>query len=651
MRLVNRYERGCEMKILKVGLITLALAWLAGCSAGTFTPASPNSSGATQVAAADVSKSVSTTYTYFFRDYISDSSAANWTVTNSNGNKQWVLSTANYFSAPRAWTIGGNYWNYENDFLESDPFTVPASRSDIRFVFYGKWKILNQDHGRVQYKVNSGTWTTLSDFSAGQNTDYPNWTKYSYTLPNTGPSNATYRVRFWFESDASLTDWGFGVDSVSVYQADMAQPTNIAASDGTYTDKVRLTWGLTSGITPTSYRIYRATSQNGTYSIKATQSSTTYDDTSTAAGTTYWYKIVALRSGYPDGPYSAPESGYRAAPPTWHVTTLDSSGLVGQGPSLRMVGANPAVSYCDDTNFGARYIRATDANGNTWGTPVQVASGVSSTTNSTSLLMVGTNPAIAFQRGNPKYSRATDATGTGWGSFVQVGSTNAQDSINLLMASGRPTVIARNPHIELCRANDASGNTFPTTTTQVDGANRPVSAAIVDGLPAVAYTTSTDQLAYRQATVSDGSAWGAQVLVDGEQFNNFCPSLAVINGRPAIAYVNGTDLVYIRANDIDGAGWPAAGMALAANLPQSGQTSIDSIGGKPAIAFSKFNASNRNLWYIDASNADGTAWNAAQALDTGSSVADYMDLEEINGKPGIAYYQITGENLKYAGYF
>lgn len=638
-------------KMARKWIILLVLVWLAGCSAGGFTTDEGTRDSAQPQVGAGATKSASTTYTYFFRDYVSDSSAANWTVTNSNGNKLWVLSTANYYSAPRSWTIGGNYWNYENDFLESNPFTVPANRSDIRFVFYTKWKILAQDHGRVQYKVNAGTWTTLADFTAGSNAAYPGWTKQTYTLPSTGGSNATYRVRFWFESDASLTDWGMGVDSVSVYQADLAQPTNIAASDGTYTDKIRLTWDLNSGITPTSYRIYRATSQGGMYSIKATVSTKQYDDTTATAGTTYWYKIVALHSGYPDGAFSAPESGYRALPASWHLATLDSSGMVGQGPSLRVIGGNPAVSYCDDTNFGARYIRATDPNGSAWGAPIQVGSGVSATTNSTSLLLVGTNPAVAFQRGNVKYSRATDSLGGGWASFVSVGSSNMQDSINLLMVLSRPAVIGRNPHIEFCRANDATGAGWPTTTTQIDGANRPVSAAIVDGMPAVAYTTSTDQLAYRRATAADGSTWGAQVLIDGEQFNNFAPSLAVINGRPAISFVNGTDLVYIRANDIDGVGWPAAGTALESNVPQAGQTSLDYIGSKPAIAFSKFNASNRNLWYIDAANQDGTAWNTAAALDTGSSVADYLDLEEVNGKAGIAYYQITGENLKYAGYY
>jgi hypothetical protein len=387
------------------------------------------------------------------------------------------------------------------------------------------------------------------------------------------------------------------------------------------------------------------------YSIKGTVSTTQYDDTSATAGSTYWYKIVALRNGYPDGAQTAPESGFRALPASWHFATLDSSGMVGQGPSLRMIGGNPAVSYCDDTNFGARFIRASDPNGAGWGAPVQVASGVSATTNSTSLLMVGSNPAIAFQRGNVKYSRATDSVGGSWSSFVALGSSNMQDSINLLMVSSRPAVIGRNPHIEICRANDSTGTAWPTTTLQVDGANRPVSAAIVDGMPAVAYTTGTDQLAYRRATTADGSTWGSQVLLEGEQFNNFVPSLAVINGRPAVSFVNGTDLVYIRASDADGNSWPASGIALASSMPQNGQTSLDSIGGKPAIAFSKFNAANRNLWFIDASNADGTAWNSAQALDTASSVADYLDLEDVNGKAGIAYYQITGENLKYAGYY
>ena len=101
-------------------------------------------------------------------------------------------------------------------------------------MFYSRWNILAGDHGKAQYKVNAGAWTDLTgaDFSGCQNVAYPGWTKYTFTLPSTGGSSATYRVRLIFTSNSSGTAWGYGVDSVSVYQADLAAPVPSAPQPG-----------------------------------------------------------------------------------------------------------------------------------------------------------------------------------------------------------------------------------------------------------------------------------------------------------------------------------------------------------------------------------------------------------------------------------
>jgi len=85
-------------------------------------------------------------------------------------------------------------------------------------------------------------------------------------------------------------------------------PTNVQASDGTYTDKVRVTWNSVSSAT--SYKVYRATSSGGTKTYLGSTSSTTYDDYSASVGTTYYYWVKA-KNAYGESGYSSYDTGYR----------------------------------------------------------------------------------------------------------------------------------------------------------------------------------------------------------------------------------------------------------------------------------------------------------------------------------------------------
>jgi hypothetical protein len=72
-------------------------------------------------------------------------------------------------------------------------------------------------------------------------------------------------------------------------------PTGVQASDGTYTDKVRITWNSVAGAS--YYHVYRATSSGGSKTpLGSWQSSTTYDDTSAIPGQTYYYFVKAATS-------------------------------------------------------------------------------------------------------------------------------------------------------------------------------------------------------------------------------------------------------------------------------------------------------------------------------------------------------------------
>ena len=93
-------------------------------------------------------------------------------------------------------------------------------------------------------------------------------------------------------------------------------PTNVAASDGTYSTKITISWSASSGAT--SYEIYRATSSSGSKTNIDTASSTNYSDSAISCPNTYYYWIKAKNSsGTSD--FSASDSGYcsdTAPPPT-----------------------------------------------------------------------------------------------------------------------------------------------------------------------------------------------------------------------------------------------------------------------------------------------------------------------------------------------
>jgi photosystem II stability/assembly factor-like uncharacterized protein len=100
-------------------------------------------------------------------------------------------------------------------------------------------------------------------------------------------------------------------------------PTSISASDGTYTDKVRVSWSSAAGAT--GYRIYRNTANSSSGSTQIGSSTgTTYDDTTATPGITYYYWVRA-ENGVGVGDYSASDSGYRGLSAPTNVAASDGT--------------------------------------------------------------------------------------------------------------------------------------------------------------------------------------------------------------------------------------------------------------------------------------------------------------------------------------
>ena len=171
-------------------------------------------------------------------------------------------------------------------------------------------------------------------------------TATSYT--NTGAkAGTTYYYRVKACNDAGLSPYSNVVSgkvkSVTPKPAAPVVKIGHSATSG----KPMLTWNAVDGAA--SYKVYRATSQNGTYSLLGTVTATSYTNTGAKAGTTYWYKVKAVNSAG-ESAFSNVVSG-RA---TVTTLTMGHSSTSGK-PQLTWKAVSGAASY--------KVYRATAKNG------------------------------------------------------------------------------------------------------------------------------------------------------------------------------------------------------------------------------------------------------------------------------------------------
>jgi fibronectin type 3 domain-containing protein len=91
-------------------------------------------------------------------------------------------------------------------------------------------------------------------------------------------------------------------------------PTGVSATDGDFSDEVRVTWNASSGAS--IYEVYRSILPNGAKSLVASTSNTTWNDTNLPCGIYFYWVKTKNASGTSD--FSASDSGYATLcpPPT-----------------------------------------------------------------------------------------------------------------------------------------------------------------------------------------------------------------------------------------------------------------------------------------------------------------------------------------------
>ncbi len=142
------------------------------------------------------------------------------------------------------------------------------------------WEAVSEATGyTIYYKKSSA-----SDFAALTVTG--DQTSYTFTGLTVG---ATYKFKV-----VPFSESGLGTGSVISKLCRVATPT-IKSISNKKASQVKITWGTVSKTN--KYKVYRATSKNGSYKLIATVGNvTSYTDKTVKKGKTYYYKVVAVSS-------------------------------------------------------------------------------------------------------------------------------------------------------------------------------------------------------------------------------------------------------------------------------------------------------------------------------------------------------------------
>jgi hypothetical protein len=226
----------------------------------------------------------------------------------------------------------------------------------------------------------------------------------------------------------------------------------------------------------------------------------------------------------------------------WSTPT---SVVTGARPSLQVVNGRPALTYYMTNTLS--YIRATNAAGTgAWGAPVTLATNASATI--APLAIIGGNPAVLYTvpfagaTTHVYYVRATDPDGATWGTPVGVMTTADSEATALIDVGGTPQALVRNFFItsysfRVYRGEDASGTSW-SNVLAVSGtqSNAPAAASLaeINGRPALLHAKDPGpSLHYLRAQDPTGSAWtAAAALAPTSSLAAVHNALIAVSNRP-----------------------------------------------------------------------------------------------------------------------
>lgn len=343
--------------------------------------------------------------------------------------------------------------------------------------------------------------------------------------------------------------------------------------------------------------------------------------------------------------------------------------------SVAAIGAgNDARAWVAYQDFNATDLtvqHALTATGSTWSAPVHPVGGADEKGFDPSIIAsVDGLPLIAYGVHEPSSTNydlytvhAMDDSGTAWFAPVTVSlDDNVGRDHSLLVLNSVPAIAAigdsgfySTSRILYYQCLDGNGGSWSAARTAVPAAAQQrlhdvsLGKAGSAGLkrPYLAYLQDSGIGGMDLRTVKggniDGTSWDAPVILGSiSVFDTFT---MFVDGNPAVLAGNpnqGGQLWFARADNADGSAF-AGGMA---PIGGGGYGNMVLFGGKPAACYYDYEGSE--LWFVTASDTQGSSWNVPYQVDMTGAVGLYCQLVPIGGSVMIVYYDQTNKRLKCA---
>ena len=388
--------------------------------------------------------------------------------------------------------------------------------------------------------------------------------------------------------------------------------------------------------------------------------------------------VATVRATDPDGLtgealYAVDVESGDAGWQTWAPAPRETGASSGYDTRLREIGGRPAIAYTERTSAGdgdrlrPAFVRATDALGTTWGTPVAIEEGEDGTSlgSQIDLMVVDGRPAVCFA-GRPVddgghgwwlfYERAGDDAGSDWSTAALILDDSGDvGSCSLALVDGFPAMSytdAGGNRLRYVRALDARGESWGAAVTVHAGGEsvetgRDSSLAVVDGHPAIAWREEhggfeADKLYFARAGTATGllaADWPSPTELASASGTGRENALLVSDGLPRIGCRHGDQLLeFFTAADAQGASWGHGwGASSESGSEYIGWATSSVVGGRLAMAYVTATMTDGRLRYVFAGDETGETWEHAEDVDTVGWTLGVPSLCEIAGYAALSY--------------
>ncbi|MBI2440532.1 MAG: hypothetical protein HYV35_04085 [Lentisphaerae bacterium] len=169
------------------------------------------------------------------------------------------------------------------------------------------FQVWNSGGGSLAYtNYRNVAWFVVEPLAGVSTGEHDLFTIYYDGTPALTPGSYTGTVAIYTNGGASPS--ATVISYLTVQAAAPAAPSGVAASDGTFTDKVLITWQ--TSLNATNYEVWRGTTASQLSVLSGQVTATNYADTTAAAGTIYYYGVKARNAGGTSA-LSSVDSGWR----------------------------------------------------------------------------------------------------------------------------------------------------------------------------------------------------------------------------------------------------------------------------------------------------------------------------------------------------